>query len=802
MRIKISYILAIFLFVLLCLFPAIQAANALAPTSAVYAAPPVQTDEPITIRWRTRWDETHVRRVALPIIRLFQAQHPDIRIELENVENNAEYNAQLRAELADGGGPDVFYPATPVAYELHLQGALLPLDALIAADEIDLAAYDAEALTLYAQEGAPYCLPADVAALAVIYNQDLFANAGVAAPLPRWTWDDFRATAQALTVDGGSDETRQFGVDDSTRDWPLLLWSQTGHNAFDDPYTPRKLLLNEPEVLAALQWLADLANVDGVAPSRELQDDLEIDDFFLAGKAAMRIVGQWELARYVADANFAFGLAPLPRGEYAVNRLDGSCYAIAANSAQPAAAWEFVKFLAAPRGVGARLIASAQQSTPALRQLQKLPAYLRPVGPGKADVRAFLAPVDLRFSWYDPLHPLFADWDEQVNKQLLDVWKGDDPAEQEIGDIRKDAQKLLNQARTVRRQQQGDNEPTPLSALPLHYYVAPQGDDANVGYTADAPFATIQHALDVVKAGDTIHLAPGDYMEDLITQVAGAPAAPITLVGPPDAILRGKGEMSTALRVRHDHYALVGFTIDGLHGDPSAPDGYTEKLLYVQGETPRRGVTGLRVYNMAFRNAGGECVRLRYFAQHNEIAYSTFDTCGLLDYTFDDGGKNGEAVYIGTSSNQWDDGKNATADPDESSYNWIHHNVMNTQGNECVDIKEGAYENIVEYNHCTGQLDPESGGLGARGDRNIFRFNVVEGNVGVGVRLGGHKVDGVQYGRENQVYDNQLIGNRQGGIRVEVKEQGQICENSLRGNRGPDVLGELDEDDLDPTTPC
>ncbi|MEZ4655980.1 MAG: hypothetical protein R2911_00235 [Caldilineaceae bacterium] len=74
------------------------------------------------------------------------------------------------------------------------------------------------------------------------------------------------------------------------------------------------MLLDEPAALNALQWLADLANVDGVAPTRELQDDLESDDFFLAGKAAMRIVGQWELAHYVVEADFPFGLAPLPRG--------------------------------------------------------------------------------------------------------------------------------------------------------------------------------------------------------------------------------------------------------------------------------------------------------------------------------------------------------------------------------------------------------------------------------------------------------------------------------------------------------
>lgn len=91
----------------------------------------------------------------------------------------------------------------------------------------------------------------------------------------------------------------------------------------------------------------------------------------------------------------------------------------------------------------------------------------------------------------------------------------------------------------------------------------------------------------------------------------------------------------------------------------------------MQGEGIKQGVRGLRVLNMRFQNAGGECLRLRYFAQKNEIAYSTFTTCGLLDFAFAEGGKNGEAIYIGTSSTQWDDGKNPTADPDASGDNLV-----------------------------------------------------------------------------------------------------------------------------------
>lgn len=62
----------------------------------------------------------------------------------------------------------------------------------------------------------------------------------------------------------------------------------------------------------------------------------------------------------------------------------------------------------------------------------------------------------------------------------------------------------------------------------------------------------------------------------------------------------------------------------------------------------------------------------------------------------------------GTSSNQWDDGKNPTSGPDESQYNHFFGNYFDTEGNEGIDIKEGSTNNVVENNYCTGQRDEES----------------------------------------------------------------------------------------------
>jgi hypothetical protein len=274
------------------------------------------------------------------------------------------------------------------------------------------------------------------------------------------------------------------------------------------------------------------------------------------------------------------------------------------------------------------------------------------------------------------------------------------------------------------------------STTARQYYVSMAGDDANSGLTPESSFRSIQKAVDLAQPGDVVNLAPGTYLQDVISRRSGAPTAPIVLTGPADTVVKGGGR-SHIVEINHDYITLDGFTIDGLWGAPSSMDGYRDKLLYVIGKTPLDGVTGLRVLNMSFKNAGGECMRLRYFAQHNEVAHSSFQGCGVHDFRFNAGGKNGEGIYIGTAPEQLADGRNPTSDPDQSNDNWIHHNTFDTQGNECVDIKEASSGNLVEYNSCTGQKDPNSGGFDARGSGNIFRNNESYGNVGAGTRLGG-----------------------------------------------------------------
>ncbi|MEU2169530.1 DUF1565 domain-containing protein [Micromonospora chersina] len=330
------------------------------------------------------------------------------------------------------------------------------------------------------------------------------------------------------------------------------------------------------------------------------------------------------------------------------------------------------------------------------------------------------------------------------------------------------------------------------AAVPVtHYYVDPAGDDAAPG-TPDAPFATIQHALDVAPTGATVHLAAGTYRQDAVTRRPG-----VTVTGPRDAVVSGGGG-ARILQVQHDDTTLSGFTLDGLFGAADQRDGYRDKLLYVMSTTPGDGVDGLRVLHMRLANAGGECVRLRYLITHAEVAFNEIGPCGVDDFVFAGGGKNGEAIYLGTAPEQ--QGRNGAPDarPDVSRDNRIHHNRIDTRGNECVDVKENSTANVVEFNWCTGQRDPESAGFDARGSGNTFRWNAAVGNRGAGIRFGG---DTATDGVDNDAYGNLITDNAAGGIKFQRTPQGRVCGNRMADNTGGDAVGTY-RDAYDPAAPC
>lgn len=117
-------------------------------------------------------------------------------------------------------------------------------------------------------------------------------------------------------------------------------------------------------------------------------------------------------------------------------------------------------------------------------------------------------------------------------------------------------------------------------AFAATFYVAPGGSDSNPG-TADEPWATLQHAADLVNSGDTVIVRPGTYPGARFSR-SGTPESPITFRGEPGAVINTPGPLSTNgdnLWIRDaNNLILEGFEVRGapragiaIQGEPDAP---------------------------------------------------------------------------------------------------------------------------------------------------------------------------------------------------------------------------------------
>lgn len=280
------------------------------------------------------------------------------------------------------------------------------------------------------------------------------------------------------------------------------------------------------------------------------------------------------------------------------------------------------------------------------------------------------------------------------------------------------------------------------------------------------PKDSIQTAIDKAQPGDTDLLGDEIYEQDFATVRDGTKDKIITVTGFKKAIVNGAGE-SRMIEVNNDYITVNGVTVDGMKNGGKKFEDYVDKCVFVIGAKSPVVIEGHGVEyessldsflleNMYIHDCGAECVRLRSFITNAEIVGNHIQGCGRHDFIFPSSVVNGEGIYIGTSSNQWEDGKNSRGRPDLTKYIWVHENEIITEGNEAVDVKEETTDVLVEYNVCSAQCGPNSAGLDSCTDDVIFRYNEVFDTDGAGVRIGGHTIDGHTYGQNNEVYGNEV----------------------------------------------
>ncbi|HEX8510150.1 MAG TPA: ABC transporter substrate-binding protein [Propionibacteriaceae bacterium] len=191
--------------------------------------------------------------------------------------------------------PDVLMLDNPDVKQIAATGALAPLNDLGISGE-GLAQGVLDAATT---DGKLYALQPGANTIALFYDKDVLKKAGVEPPK---TWDELKSTAKQLTVKG-----RYGFAFDATNDyegsWQFLppMWTNGGDETD----------LTSPQVAEALQLWKDLVDAGSASKSVVNWSQGDVNDQFIAGKAAMMLNGPWNIPS-LKKAKVNFGVVTFP----------------------------------------------------------------------------------------------------------------------------------------------------------------------------------------------------------------------------------------------------------------------------------------------------------------------------------------------------------------------------------------------------------------------------------------------------------------------------------------------------------
>ena len=375
------------------------------------------------------WGAPEERVVFQEALAELEREHPSIRVVYNQVPGvGYDYLNKLRLMIVARMAPDVFYVPDGAFPEIVRSGALLDLEPFLKDSTLDLGAIWTTAIDRYRwsgerlHEGALHALPKDLGPMALYYNVDLLRRRGVTPPSATvpMTWDEATEVWRKLTFDDGG--IKRWGL--TAFPYEAAVWSSGAEILSPDR---RSWVMTTPRAIDAMQWCADLALKQQVAPNpARLAETAVGSELFEAGLAAMHIDGRWMVPRYRKLA-FDWDVAPIPvptPGARSIARSGSVGLAISARTRHPEEAFAVVEYLAGPRGQ--EKLTTTGFQLPNQRALAQEAVFLQP-GQRPAHARVFVdaaessrpAPITQTPNAF--WHDVFATYADEV-------WRGEQRA--------------------------------------------------------------------------------------------------------------------------------------------------------------------------------------------------------------------------------------------------------------------------------------------------------------------------------------------------------------------------------------
>jgi multiple sugar transport system substrate-binding protein len=229
--------------------PEATAAATTGPTQPAAGGCPLEVEEGASIVFSGWGDETE-QKIYRDSITRFNEKCPGVKVDYQPIPD--KFQDKLKAQMAGGTAPDVFYVDDQLMNAFAPSGQLLALDDYMSQAGVSRDDFIPALLTIFTQDGKTYGLPKDWGTLGLVYLPEAFKAAGIDEPTKDWTWDDLRTAAQKIAATG------KYGGFCMGADWARFapfVFSNGGSFASDDFQTAT---LDTPEVKEMANLVADM----------------------------------------------------------------------------------------------------------------------------------------------------------------------------------------------------------------------------------------------------------------------------------------------------------------------------------------------------------------------------------------------------------------------------------------------------------------------------------------------------------------------------------------------------------------
>lgn len=284
------------------------------------------------------WGNETEQQIYRESIDRFQEVCPGVDVQYQPIP--ADFQTKLKAQMAGGTAPDVFYVDDQLMTSFASQGQLLPLDEYMAETGVSRDDFIPTLVTIFVQDDQTYGLPKDWGTLGLVYIPDIFDEAGIDYPTEEWSWEDLREAATAIV-----ENTDAAGFCQNA-DWARFapfVFSNGGSYASDD-YTEATLDTTEVKEMAA--FVNDMFEAEELARSEDVGTSW-CGEAIGRGLVGMTLEGGW-MVQYMRETypDQPWDTVLIPRGP--VTRADvifTNAIGVNASTEYPRAAAAFTMYV-------------------------------------------------------------------------------------------------------------------------------------------------------------------------------------------------------------------------------------------------------------------------------------------------------------------------------------------------------------------------------------------------------------------------------------------------------------------------